>query len=369
MISDRHIDESDPKIPGSVSGMIPGELESCLIGWGLKKFHARQILAWIHRRRVLSFAGMTDLSLDDRAILSRRLTILSSKIGRRIASSDGTEKFLICLRDGERIETALIREPGRNTLCLSTQVGCPIRCVFCASGMKGLSRNLDAAEIVEQFLQVSAALAADERLNNIVLMGIGEPLLNLQHVVRALTILHAKWGAGVGYHRITLSTVGILNKIDELVATGVHPNLACSLHASNDEVRRRLIPTLQTTVSDIVRKGLDYRAATGKDVTFEYVLLRGVNDSTEHARELSLLLRGGGCKVNLIPYNSVEGAAGRPPESDVLSAFVDILREKGVSVTVRKTKGSDIAAACGQLRIDAERSSKAVGEKSDHAHR
>lgn len=337
----------------AVSGFLLKELEAFLETIPIPGYHARQIALWVHRRRAVSFEGMSDLSLNDRALLKERLDILSSRVGRREEGPDGTIKLLVELADGETVETVLIRDGDRNTVCISTQVGCPIRCVFCASGLNGLVRNLEAGEIVEQALHVGQFLAAEERINNLVIMGIGEPLLNFRNVIKALRIFKASWGMGIGYNRITLSTVGMLDKIDEMMGEGVLPNLAISLHAPNDTIRALLVPTIKVGVTQAIKKGIEYRLETGKDVTFEYVLIAGLNDARRHALELGKKLHGTKCKVNVIPYNPVGEIDLRSPSTESVDRFVSALGGTGVPVMVRKRKGDAINAACGQLRIAA----------------
>ena len=339
-----------------LTGMTLKELEVAARSLGLERWRAKAILAWVHRRGAESFEAMTDLSPAMRVRLASAFTFRATSVAFRRASPDGTTKFLIRVAGGDAVETVLIPDGARRTICLSTQVGCPIRCVFCASGMNGLKRNLTAAEIVEQILHVQQE--TDRPISNLVIMGIGEPLLNYEHLVRALSIMNAPWGLGIGYHRITLSTVGILDRLEELVAAGVKPNLALSLHAPNDAIRQRVVPTLpKVRVEHIIEAGRTYKRRTRKDVTCEYVLLAGINDAPEHAAQLAQLLRGSGLKVNVIPWNRVAELPYREPSAARAVAFAAVLKRGGVPVTVRKRKGDEIAAACGQLRASfAERS-------------
>ncbi len=343
----------DPR-PAVINSSL-AEFEAILETLGLERWRAKPILQWIHRRRAASFETMTDLSKEHRALLGSRLRIFTSTVRERRESPDGTEKLLLALEDGNLIETVLIREGDRKTVCVSTQVGCPVKCVFCASGLDGLVRNLTAGEIVEQVLHVARLLPAEERIDSLVLMGIGEPLLNYGNVARALRTWKAPWGAGIGYNRVTLSTVGILDKLEMLVEDGVTPNLAISLHAPNDKLRLEVVPTMKKKIADLVKAGVEYRTATGKNVTFEYVLLDGVNDDKKHALELGKKLRGTRCKVNVIPFNRVEETPYKSPSSTRVDRFVEALGSCGVPVMVRKRKGDAISAACGQLRAAAER--------------
>ena len=331
------------------------EFEALLETLGLERWRAKPVLQWVHRRRADSFEAMTDLSKEQRALLSERFRIFTSTIRERRESPDGTEKLLLALEDGNLIETVLIREGDRKTVCVSTQVGCPVKCVFCASGLDGLVRNLTSGEIVEQVLHVLRLLPAEDRIDSLVLMGIGEPLLNYGNVTRALRSWKAPWGAGIGYNRVTLSTVGILDKLEMLVEDGVTPNLAISLHAPNDALRMEVVPTMKKKVTDLIKAGIIYKNATRKNVTFEYVLLAGVNDDRKHALELGKKLRGTRCKVNVIPFNRVEETPYESPSAAKVDRFVEALGSCGVPIMVRKRKGDAISAACGQLRAVAER--------------
>ncbi len=327
------------------------ELEERLAGLGVEKWRARPILLWVHRRNAAGFDAMTDLSLELRAELPKHFAVARTRVQATHASPDGTTKFLVGLEDGDVIEAVLIPEGERRTVCISTQVGCPVRCVFCASGLAGLKRSLTAGEIVEQVLHVRRAMPEEERISSVVVMGIGEPLLNMTNLLKALRIMKASWGMGIGYNRITLSTVGVLGQIPELVRHRVTPNLALSLHAPNDAIRGEIVPTMKNVrLADIIKAGLEYKRATHKEVTFEYVLLEGVNDDKKHALELGKKLRGTKVKVNVIPFNRVEEVPYRCPPAARVDRFVEALGKCGVPVTVRKRKGDEVSAACGQLR-------------------
>ncbi|MBI2900885.1 MAG: 23S rRNA (adenine(2503)-C(2))-methyltransferase RlmN [Planctomycetes bacterium] len=333
----------------TLAGLTVQEFEELCAADDLERWRARPILQWIHRRGATSFEGMTDLSKETRAALAAKHRIFSTTVRERRASPDGTTKLLIGLEDGDVVETVLIPEADRRTICISTQVGCPVRCRFCASGLNGLRRNLGAAEIAEQVLHVKREL--EPHLTSVVVMGIGEPLLNYANLTKALRIMKASWGMGIGYNRITLSTVGVLDKIDRLVEDGVTPNLAISLHAPNDEIRREIVPTMaKVRVIDLIKAGRAYKEATRKNVTFEYVLLDGVNDDRKHALELGKKVRGTKMKVNVIPYNRVEETGFRAPSKERLDRFVEALGGCGVPIMVRKQKGDEVSAACGQLR-------------------
>jgi 23S rRNA (adenine2503-C2)-methyltransferase len=327
------------------------ELEARLAELGVEKWRARPILLWVHRRNATSFDEMTDLSIDLREELKKHFSVYRTVVRSSHASPDGTTKHLVGLPDGDVIETVLIPEEDRRTVCVSTQVGCPVKCVFCASGLNGLKRNLSSGEIVEQVLHVKRAMPAEERLSNVVIMGIGEPLLNAANLVKALRTMKASWGMGIGYNRITLSTVGVLGQLPELVKQNVTPNLALSLHAPNDAIRAEVVPTMKNVkLTDLIKAAYEYKRATGKNVTFEYVLLEGVNDDKKHALELGKKIAGTKMKVNVIPFNRVEELGYRAPSPAVVDRFVTALGNCGVPVMVRKRKGDEVSAACGQLR-------------------
>jgi 23S rRNA (adenine2503-C2)-methyltransferase len=327
------------------------EFEERLIAIGVERWRARPILLWIHRRRDTSFDEMTDLSLDLRAELAKHFGVFCTNVRSSHPSPDGTVKQLIGLADGDVIETVLIPDEERRTICISTQVGCPVKCVFCASGLNGLKRNLSTGEIVEQVLHVKRAMPPEERLSNVVIMGIGEPLLNAKNLIQALKIMKAPWGMGIGYNRITLSTVGVLGQLPELVKQNVTPNLALSLHAPNDAIRAEIVPSMKNVrLADIIKAGYEYKQATRKNVTFEYVLLEGVNDDKKHALELGKKLAGTRMKVNVIPFNRVEEVPYKSPSAERVDRFVAALGKCGVPVMVRKRRGDEVSAACGQLR-------------------
>ncbi len=327
------------------------ELLAWLQAHGQPPMRARQIRRWIVAGRAESFEQMTDLPRDLREALAAEFAALGTRIVHHAAAADGTHKLLLRLHDGQSVECVLIQEEARRTACISTQVGCGMGCVFCASGLNGVVRNLSAGEILEQLIRLRNLLPADERLNHIVVMGMGEPLANLNNLLEALEVAGARDGLNIGARHVTISTVGLPAKIRRLADLGKQYHLAVSLHAPNDALRTRIVPTNdQTGLADILEAADYFFERTGRQVTFEYVLLRDLNDSAEHARELARLLRGRQAHVNLIPFNDVEGLPYRRPTQEALTAFVDRLRQAGISVKVRKRKGSEIDAACGQLR-------------------
>jgi len=319
---------------------------------GEQTFRADQIRKWIFGKRVNDYDSMTDLPAGLRQKLAASFALFSSRITAHQKSRDGTEKLLLELSDGEKVECVLMREDDRRTICISTQVGCGMGCVFCASGLLGLSRNLSAGEIVEQILRLDRLLDPLERITNVVVMGMGEPLANLPGLLKALATLDEKGGLGLSARRITISTVGLPDKIRELARVGKAYNLAVSLHAPNDRLRTELVPVNRNIgIEAILAAADEFFDLTGRRVTFEYVVLDERNDSRELARELAALLRGRNAHVNLIPMNAVSELPFHDPAAERLRAFVETLEQAGVTTTVRKRKGADIDAACGQLRL------------------
>jgi len=312
---------------------------------------ARQLRRWIIAGRAESFDQMTDLPRNLRRALAEEFEPLSTRIAHHSQSPDETHKLLLRLADAQSIECVLIQENKRRTACISTQVGCGMGCVFCASGLNGIARNLTSGEILEHLIRLRNLLAADQRLTHIVVMGMGEPLASLDALLTALEIAGSKDGLDIGARHVTISTVGLPAKIRRLADLGKQYHLAVSLHAPNDELRTRIVPTNDKTGLKEILSAADYFfERTGRQVTYEYVLLQGINDSPENAKELGQLLRGRRAHVNLIPFNDVSGLPYQAPTSAALTSFVDQLHTAGVSVKVRKRKGSTIDAACGQLR-------------------
>lgn len=332
-----------------------GELGDWLSARGERGYRARQVNRWIFEGRAESFEAMTDLPKGLRSALDADWTVFRTRLERRSRSSDGTEKFLLGCADGRRIECVLMREGPRRTVCISSQVGCGMGCVFCASGLRGVERNLSSGEIVEEVLRARNALPAGEELTNIVVMGMGESLANLENLIGALDRICSPEGLGLSERRVTISTVGLPEKMRRLAELDRRYHLAVSLHAATAELRDRLVPVNRKVGLDAVMDAADgYFARTGRQVTYEYAMLRGINDRLEDARALVGLLRNRKGHVNLIPYNPVEGLPYESPRPEDLRAFVETARRGGLSVTVRKTKGRPIDAACGQLRRRAE---------------
>ncbi|HEX5270639.1 MAG TPA: 23S rRNA (adenine(2503)-C(2))-methyltransferase RlmN, partial [Gemmataceae bacterium] len=314
-----------------------------LLAWlgerGQPPLRARQLRRWVVAGRAESFDRMSDLPLSLRAELAASFVPLGTRVARHLESADGTHKLLLRLRDGQLIECVLIQENDRRTACISTQVGCGMGCVFCASGLNGVERNLGAGEILEQLVRLRNLLSPQGRLTNVVVMGMGEPLANLDGLVAALDTATHKDGLGIGARHVTVSTVGLPQKMRRLADLGRAYHLAVSLHAPNDELRTRIVPTNDKTgIKDILEAADYFFEKNGRRVTFEYVLLHDLNDRPEHARELSRLLAGRCAHVNLIPFNDVAGLPYRRPTDAAVQAFVRRLRDDGLSVKVRKRK-------------------------------
>ncbi|MCC6492991.1 MAG: 23S rRNA (adenine(2503)-C(2))-methyltransferase RlmN [Pirellulales bacterium] len=333
-------------------------LDQSLAAWaaerGVPAYRVGQVRKWLFEKRAADWSLMTDLPQALRADLAERFQLWSTTIARHTRADDGTEKLLLNLADGGQIECVLLRDADRRTICISTQVGCGMGCVFCASGLDGVERNLATGEIVEQMLQLQRLLAAGERLSHIVVMGMGEPLANLDRLLAALQHAHRADGLGISARRITISTVGLPPAIDRLAQYDQHYRLAISLHAPNDELRDRLVPVNKNIGIDAIIAAADrYFEVSGRRLTFEYVLLGEVNDAPEHARQLGRLLAGREALVNVIPYNPVAGLPYRTPSAERRQAFRAILEAAGVRVKFRHRKGDRIDAACGQLRRSA----------------
>ncbi|NLF38997.1 23S rRNA (adenine(2503)-C(2))-methyltransferase RlmN [bacterium] len=316
-------------------------------GW--PGFRAAQLWDWVYRKNAADGARMSNLSREMRAELSRRLVLMRTHVITTHTSSDRSEKRLIGLPDGEAVESVWIPMGAHATVCVSTQVGCPIRCAFCASGSEGYTRNLAAGEIVEQVLHAQHAHAR-AAVNNVVFMGMGEPLLNYDQFIRAVAILNDEHGMHIGARRMTVSTTGVIPGIRQLAHDAPQMNLAISLHATHDALRRRLIAHCPSTIFDLMRALEAYHRATGRDITFEYVLLAYVNDSQRDAQQLAALAHRVPSKVNVIPYNPVFSNEFQAPTEDQTAQFLRQLEHNQVHALVRRRKGVDINAACGQLR-------------------
>ena len=328
------------------------ELQAWCAERNLPGYRAAQIKRWLFERQAADFESMSDLPKALRTQLAEEFTLWTTRIVTHQQAADGTEKLLLELHDGQRIECVLLRQSElRRTVCISTQVGCAMGCVFCASGLDGVARNLSTGEIVEQLLQLNRLLPADERLSHIVVMGMGEPLANLDHLLPALAQATSPKGLGISPRRVTISTVGLPAGIQRLAALDLPYHLAVSLHAPDDELRNRLVPVNRNIGLDAILEAADeYFQASGRRLTFEYVLLGGLNDRPEQARRLADRLTGRTALINLIPYNPVAGLPYLTPAPEAVERFVSILERSGLQIKVRRRKGDQIDAACGQLR-------------------
>lgn len=358
------------------------ELEACLKEWGEPAYRAGQVLDWLYARRAAGWDTMTNLPKPLRAKLAERFSFRTLTLVRQQGAHDTTRKFLWRLPDGALIESVLIpanpalygEASDRHTLCVSTQVGCAYGCKFCASGLDGWKRNLGPEEIVEQVLAVERVVASDKGqvtsegslspatrhpsrlVNNLVIMGMGEPLANYDHLLKALRLLNAPWGGGIGARKITISTSGLAPQIRRLAAEPEQFRLAVSLHGATDEVRARIMPVNRKyPLAELAAALADYQRAKDQLITFEYILIAGVNDRLDQTRPLAALAGRLRAKVNLIPYNTVEGLPWARPAEAVCEAFLAALTKLGVTATLRREKGGDIDAACGQLRLRTER--------------
>lgn len=342
----------------------PDVLEAWMTDRGHPAYHARQVFRWIFERRAERFEGMSDLPKRLREELEAEWSVFATTVALHHVSPDGTDKLLLECRDGRRIECVLMAEEARRTVCISTQVGCGMGCVFCASGMQGVERNLTMGEMVEQVVRLRNLLPFDERLSNLVVMGMGESLANLDHLIAALDRICSPEGLGLGQRRVTISTVGLPEKMRKLATLNRQYHLAVSLHAPTEALRNELVPiNAKVGLRAVIDAADEYFRKSGRQVTFEYVLLRGINDGVSEANALADILEAKKAHVNLIPYNPVAGLPfGRPSPSSV-RRFEGIVRARGISVSVRKTKGREIDAACGQLRRRSEEGPNGVGTR------
>jgi 23S rRNA (adenine2503-C2)-methyltransferase len=333
----------------------PAEVRDWFAGHGLPTFRAGQVRKWIFQQRVAGFDEMTDLPAALRKQLADEWQIWTTKTVANRRAADGSEKLLLELADSQRIECVLLRDDrGHHAACISSQVGCAMGCAFCATGLEGFVRNLTRGEIVEQLLHLQRLLPAD-RLSHVVVMGMGEPLLNLDAVLSALEEAAARDGLGISVRRITISTVGIPEGIRRLAREKCPYHLAVSLHAADDELRNKIVPANRGFgIAAILAAADEFFERTGRRVTYEYVLLSGINDRPEDARRLVRLLRGRPALVNLIPYNPVPELPYRRPSPGVTARFAAALTDGGLNANIRHRKGDRISAACGQLRRGGE---------------
>ena len=335
-----------------------GELEAALESRGVARFHARQLYRWIFKRGVTDLDRMTDLSRTDRETLKNDCFISTPKVVADDRSVDGTRKFVLELADGRRIECVFIPDTPSMTFCISTQVGCAMACGFCLTGKMGLVRHLTAGEIAGQVRVLAAATEMLDHPFNIVLMGMGEPLHNYDETMKALRMLHEEHGLAVSPRRVTLSTVGLLPALERLAQEAVMPNLAISLHAPTDAQRGALVPiNRKYGVAEIIAACKRFPLKKRRRITFEYVLIAGVNDSVDDARRLAHLLAGMKAKVNVIPLNAAAGIPYERPSEEAIDRFARTRAENGTTVSVRKSRGRDIRAACGQLIVEGQKKS------------
>ena len=347
----------------SIQSLLLEEITAELAARDQRPYRAKQIVDWIYEKRVISFDAMSDLPQDLRKHLAEAFDFRGLEIVRVLGSEDTTRKFLFKLADGNLIESVLIpaspslygATSDRRTICVSTQVGCAYGCKFCASGLDGYTRNLDASEIVQQLLEVEKSTG--ERIDNVVFMGMGEPLANLANVVRAIRIINAPWGLEIGARHITVSTSGLAPQIRQLADEPLQSRLAISMHGATDEVRDQIMPVNRKYNLSALLEACDYYASRKKQrIYFEYILIAGINDAEEQSHLLAGHARRLGARVNLIPYNTVEGLEWARPSRQRQERFLAILRGHGVVATLRREKGHDIDAACGQLRLQTKRS-------------
>ena len=323
-------------------------LEKLVISLGYKKFNAGQIFDWLYKKRITSFNEMTNVKKELIDYLNENFT-LGSIDTLAVEKDTDVCKFLFKLNDGQKIEAVYMNHDYGNSLCISTQVGCNMSCAFCESGRLKKVRNLESCEMVEQILQIEEELKL--RITHLVLMGIGEPFDNYDNVMNFIDIINENKGLGLGARHITISTCGLVPKIREFARYDKQVNLAISLHAPNNEIRNKIMPINKAyKIEELISALKEYISITNRRVTFEYILLKDINDTTKCANELSDLLRGMNCYVNLIPYNETRHIELKKSDKDSITRFYDTLKKRGINVTVRKEFGSKVSAACGQLR-------------------
>jgi len=338
-------------------GLTRSEIINLLKKDGLQSFRGDQIFNWLYQNGAENFSEMTNLSKDLRAELNKRYALTDLQLKQKYESIDGTKRYLWELADGESLESVYLpyERQNRHSVCISTQVGCPLSCSFCATGFSGYVRDLTAAEIVDQVVKIQADISQKEfgtpRISNVVFMGMGEPLLNLNNVLKAVTIMNDSDGLNIGMRKMTISTAGYEPGIRQLAEENDQIGLAVSLHAPTDKLRNKIMPINQKfNLKDLLAAVNEYIDTTHRRVTFEYVLMEDINDDPHLAEKLSRLLKGINCHVNLIPANPVADLSIKRPEQKVIDKFYDILSRNHLSVTLRREMGTDIQAACGQLK-------------------
>jgi 23S rRNA (adenine2503-C2)-methyltransferase len=347
-----------------LAGLELKELEDFVVSLGHKKFHAKQIYQWIWKRGVTDFSEMTNLSQELRTALLEGAAVSFPEVVQHDVSEDGTQKFVLRMADGKQIESVFIPDTPKQTFCVSTQVGCAMGCAFCLTGTMGLIRHLTAGEIAAQVRLLARSTNLLDKPFNIVLMGMGEPLQNYDHTMKALRMLNQKEGFDMHPKRVTLSTVGLVPMMDKLAQEDLMPNLAVSLHAATEETRRAIVPpTKKYSLQDIIDACKRFPLSKRRRIMFEYVMLAGVNDSDEDARKLVKVLAGVKAKVNLLPLNAAPGIPFERPSDERINAFAKILAGRGLMVSVRKSRGRDIRAACGQLVVEGQSARRSAGQK------
>jgi 23S rRNA (adenine2503-C2)-methyltransferase len=337
----------------AMCGMFIEEITKAILPLGIEKYRARQIAEWLYQRGATEFSEMTNLAKRHREVLDEHFLLNSARILDSQHSQDKrTSKFLLELKDKEAIETVLMRQPYGNSVCVSTQVGCSMGCLFCASNLHGMMRNLSAGEILSEVLFINNYLKNEqEKVNTIVIMGSGEPLANYENVIKFIKLCHEEYSLNLSYRNITLSTCGLVPGIERLVKENIPINLSISLHAPNNEIRSRIMPVNRSfSMEKVLAAGDLYAKVTGRRVTYEYTLIKDINDNRENALELAGKLAGRLASVNLIPVNPVPERQLLRPDTSVITNFEQILKKKSINVTVRREMGTDIQAACGQLR-------------------
>lgn len=339
-------------------GMEMKKLEELMLLEGQKKYRATQLYIWLYEKKVTSFDEMTDISQSFRQVLKEKYCLDLPLISQKQVSSDGTVKLLLELEDHMKVETVLMRYTYGNALCVSSQVGCPMACSFCASGLTGKKRNLTASEMVGQVLVMNDLLKKENRgehVTHIVVMGTGEPFDNYDNVLDFVRIINNQKGLAIGARHITISTCGLPEGIKKYAKEGLQTNLAISLHAPNNELRNQLMQINKVYPLEVLFDAIrEYEQTTNRRVTYEYLLLEGVNDTKEHAQQLVELIKGTMGYVNLIPYNETNLCHYHRSSNNRVHAFLDYLIKEGVNATIRKEFGSDIDAACGQLKAKVE---------------
>ena len=347
-----------------LAGLELPELEAFVQSLGHKKFHAKQIYQWIWKRGVTDVDAMTNLSHELRAALAVRALVSLPEVMRHDVSEDGTQKFVLRLADGRQIESVFIPDTPKQTFCVSTQVGCAMGCAFCLTGKMGLIRHLTAAEIAGQVRLLARSTELLDKSFNIVLMGMGEPLQNYDATMKAMRMLNEKEGLDMHPKRVTLSTVGLVPMMDKLAQEELMPNLAVSLHAATEETRLAIVPpTRKYSLHDIVEACKRFPLSKRRRIMFEYVMLKGVNDSDADARKLVKVLSGVKAKVNLLPLNAAPGIPFERPSDERVNTFAKILVDRGLMVSVRKSRGRDIRAACGQLIVEGQSVKRSAGQQ------